>query len=95
MMNHQFGFRKPASRQPRRRASMGVKVVVSQGEPLAKALRRLRKLLDREQPRLIRRKPGYYLKPSEVCRRKRNNAKFVARIAESARRREAGIEPLA
>jgi ribosomal protein S21 len=72
---------------------MGVRVVLGEGEPVAKALRRLKKLLDREQPRLIRRKPPYYLKPSEVCRRKRNNAKFLARIAESTRRREAGIDP--
>jgi ribosomal protein S21 len=64
---------------------MGVRVMVGEGEPIAKALRRLKKLLTREMPRFIRRRPGYHLKPSEVRRHKRNNAKFVAKVAEAAR----------
>ena len=73
-------------RQPLRRSHVGVKVVVGDGEPLSKALRRLKKLLDQQKPRYPRRREVYYLKPSEVRRRKRNNAKLIAGQNEFWRR---------
>jgi ribosomal protein S21 len=70
-----------------------VKVVVGDGEPLSKALRRLKKLLDQQKPRYPRRREIYYLKPSEVCHRKRNNAKLVARQKQNWTRLNLGVEP--
>jgi hypothetical protein len=52
-----------------------------------------KKLLDREKPRFHRRRETYYLKPSEVRRRQKNNAKLVARREAYWWRVEQGIEP--
>jgi ribosomal protein S21 len=72
---------------------MGVKVVVGEKEHIGKALFRLKKLLAREQPRYPNRREDYYLKPSEVVRRKKNNAKLIARRAEFCRRTSSSAEP--
>lgn len=80
-------------RQPLRRDPVGVKIVVGEGEPLSKALRRLKKLVDQQKPRYPRRRELHYLKPSEVRRRKRNNAKLIARREEYWHRVTLGIEP--
>jgi ribosomal protein S21 len=70
---------------------VGVKVVVGDGEPLTKALRRLKKELDRDKPRYPRRQEVY--KPAEVRRRKKNNRKLKARQAGEHQRILAGVAP--
>lgn len=59
---------------------MPVEVKIRKGEPMERALRRLKKKLDREG--IIRdvRAKRYYEKPSEISRRKRKVAAFSAML---------------
>jgi ribosomal protein S21 len=71
---------------------MGVKVVVREGESVVAALRRLKKMLGRQQPRFHNRREAYNFMPGEVRRRKRNNHKWVAQVKEAAKRLATGAD---
>lgn len=67
----------PASRQPSRRRRMGVWIEVEEGEPIADALRRFRKLIRAEGAfplnhcKWHKKRNDLYLKPSVLNRRRR------------------------
>ena len=57
-------------------------VQVKKSEPIAKALRRLRKKLDREQTLLQARRHRRFEKPGDRKRRKQKAARFSAMLKE-------------
>lgn len=61
---------------------MPVEVKVRKGEPMEKALRRLKKKLDREGVIRDVRAKRYFEKPSEVKRRKNKVAAFSAMLRQ-------------
>lgn len=61
---------------------MPVEVKIRKGEPMEKALRRLKKKLDREGVIRDVRAKRYFEKPSEVKRRKNKVAAFSAMLRQ-------------
>jgi small subunit ribosomal protein S21 len=59
---------------------MSVEVKIRKGEPIERALRRLKKRLDREGVIRDVRAKRYFEKPSEVRRRKKKVAAFSAML---------------
>ncbi len=59
---------------------MSVEVKIRKGEPMERALRRLKKKLDREGVIRDVRAKRYFEKPSEVRRRKKKVAAFSAML---------------
>ncbi|NBD38931.1 MAG: 30S ribosomal protein S21 [Verrucomicrobia bacterium] len=59
---------------------MSVEVKIRKGEPIERALRRLKKRLDREGVIRDVRAKRYFEKPSEVKRRKKKVAAFSAML---------------
>ncbi len=59
---------------------MSVEIKIRKGEPIERALRRLKKRLDREGVLRDVRAKRYYEKPSEVRRRKKKVAAFTAML---------------
>ncbi len=59
---------------------MSVEVKIRKGEPVDRALRRLKKRLDREGVIRDARAKRYFEKPSEVRRRKKKVAAFSAML---------------
>jgi len=59
---------------------MSVEVKIRKGEPIERALRRLKKRLDREGVIRDVRNKRYFEKPSEVRRRKKKVAAFSAML---------------
>ncbi|MCC5840276.1 MAG: 30S ribosomal protein S21 [Opitutales bacterium] len=59
---------------------MSVEVKIRKGEPMERALRRLKKKLDREGVIRDVRAKRYFEKPSEVKRRKKKVAAFSAML---------------
>ena len=59
---------------------MPVEIRIRKGEPMERALRRLKKKLDREGVIRDARAKRYYEKPSEIKRRKRKVAAFTAML---------------
>ena len=53
-----------------------MEIKLRKGEPVERALRRLRKKMDREATLIEVRNRGYYKKPSEKKRQKMKEAKF-------------------
>lgn len=83
-----FGLGNPALRQPLRRSSVGVKVIVGEGESLAAALKRLRRRVENLKPRYPLQRTGYYVKPSDKRRRKRYRGIVKNRQANSLKRQD-------
>lgn len=66
--------------KPEHRFYMSVEVKIRKGEPMERALRRLKKKLDREGVIRDVRAKRYFEKPSEVKRRKKKVAAFSAML---------------
>jgi small subunit ribosomal protein S21 len=60
---------------------MSVRIVLSEGEPIGLALRRFKKLLERNGVTRDQRRQEDYVKPSQIRRAKRFKKKFKARRA--------------
>ena len=65
---------------------MAVRVIVKNGEPLEKTLRRLRKICNNEGLTRDIKRASIYEKPSEQRRRKERERQKALRLAEKKRR---------
>ena len=73
---------------------MGVRIEVGEGEPIGKALRRFKQLVERAGIRYQWGRHRFRLKPCEERRHKRGNKKIRACQAARRKRRELGLEPI-
>jgi ribosomal protein S21 len=63
---------------------MGIRVIVKDGEPLDMALRRLKKLLERQKHK----RPTYFVRKADIRRAKKfHNWWKARRVSEDAKRR--------
>ena len=72
---------------------MGVKIVVGQQEPIELALKRFRKVLERDDATWESRRRAYFIKPTQVRRARRFQKRFKARRA-TLLAQKAGKQPV-
>ena len=71
---------------------MGVRIVLADKEPIGLALRRFKKLLERNGTARELRRRAYFEKPTEIRRAKQFQKRFKARLA-TVRAQKAGEQP--